>query len=629
MSYYILRSASKKTKLVTSFALALLMVFQAFGPGVFALKTAQANIGNITLSGVTGSGTGPYFAFGIWDTINGQPCWNNGGNFRYFIDVFRDLDHSNTYTAGDIIVQTVNPAACNGDFSGTVSNDDKDDGGNWPATGQTGSPANFTLTPGSHFICSVLRHINERGNDIVATDCLDTPVVVPPTDVCPNIDGVQATLPDGMILQDGQCVTPPPPPVDMCPNIDGNQETIPQGMIVNNEGQCVQPPVDVCPNLDGLQTVVPEGYVLNDSNQCVLPPPPPTDLCPNIDGTQETIPDGLIVNNEGQCVQPPVDVCPNLDGLQTVVPEGYVLNDSNQCVLPPPPPTDLCPNIDGVQATIPDGMILQDGQCVTPPPPPTDVCSNIDGLQTVVPEGMTLNDGQCLTTDVVVTDPALVKTIDNGAPAPGATIVYTLVVSNSSSIIATNVTVTDPMPTSVTYVSDDAAVDADTTFDTNTKILTWNIPSIPANGSVTLHVTATVNSDATGSVANTASIISGATEGDSDTTNDSSTASATVTTTTTTTTTTGGGGGCGPLGCAPGAGISGGGGGGGGSVLGASTGGAGAPEVLGAFAAAPGLPNTGNGSSSQTIAITLSLIASLIAVNVVGLRLVRKDQYGK
>ena len=32
----------------------------------------------------------------------------------------------------------------------------------------------------------------------------------------------------------------PPPPVDMCPNIEGTQETIPEGMVKNNDGQCVR-----------------------------------------------------------------------------------------------------------------------------------------------------------------------------------------------------------------------------------------------------------------------------------------------------------------------------------------------------------------------------------------------------
>ena len=63
-----------------------------------------------------------------------------------------------------------------------------------------------------------------------------------PTDVCPNIDGNQATIPEGMVKDEqGNCVTPPPP-TDVCPNIDGNQATIPEGMVKDEQGNCVTPP---------------------------------------------------------------------------------------------------------------------------------------------------------------------------------------------------------------------------------------------------------------------------------------------------------------------------------------------------------------------------------------------------
>ena len=39
----------------------------------------------------------------------------------------------------------------------------------------------------------------------------------------------------------GEC-NPPPPPTDVCPNIDGNQATIPEGMIKDEQGNCVTPP---------------------------------------------------------------------------------------------------------------------------------------------------------------------------------------------------------------------------------------------------------------------------------------------------------------------------------------------------------------------------------------------------
>lgn len=306
--------------------------------------------------------------------------------------------------------------------------------------------------------------------------------------------------------------------------------------------------------------------------------------------------DNLIDGQTFYCVawNVPTDVCPNLEGLQAVVPEGYVTNDAGQCVLPPPPP-------------------------------PTDVCSNIDGIQASVPEGMVLSDGQCVTPEVVVTDPAITKTVDNGTPAPGATIVYTLVVSNNSSITATNITVTDPMPVGVTYVSDDGSTD--TTFALNT--LTWVIPSIPASGSVTLHISVTINGNATGAIHNVASITGGATEGNSNTSNDSDDADVTVTPPIITS--------CEDTQSCRTTEISF--GGGGGRFAGATSGGGSTtppptPAVLGASV---GLPDTGLGpitiptitSSAQTsketrqndvVVLTLMGIMTLIALNLLSIK---------
>lgn len=44
---------------------------------------------------------------------------------------------------------------------------------------------------------------------------------------------------DLVIMTTEDCL--PPPPVDMCPNIEGTQETVPEGMVKNNDGQCVTP----------------------------------------------------------------------------------------------------------------------------------------------------------------------------------------------------------------------------------------------------------------------------------------------------------------------------------------------------------------------------------------------------
>ena len=90
---------------------------------------------------------------------------------------------------------------------------------------------------------------------------------------------------------------PPPPPVDVCPNIPGVQPTIPPGMVKDANGNCVTPSSppsspsmsDDCPNLPGVQGSVPEGMVKDASGNCVARPaptststPPATDVCPNI-----------------------------------------------------------------------------------------------------------------------------------------------------------------------------------------------------------------------------------------------------------------------------------------------------------------------------------------------------------
>ena len=54
---------------------------------------------------------------------------------------------------------------------------------------------------------------------------------------------------------------------DLCPNIAGIQATLPQYYTVNTSGQCVE--TDVCPNITGAQHTLPANTVYNASNQCV------------------------------------------------------------------------------------------------------------------------------------------------------------------------------------------------------------------------------------------------------------------------------------------------------------------------------------------------------------------------
>lgn len=124
--------------------------------------------------------------------------------------------------------------------------------------------------------------------------------------------------------------------------------------------------IDVCPNILGVQTSVPPGMVIDEAGNCVTPPPPLVDVCNNIEGYQASIPEGFYRDANGDCFRqpsPPVDVCPNITGLQSTVPNGLVVDQHGNCVAPP---VDECPNIDGPQSTIPQGMTKSNGICFTP-----------------------------------------------------------------------------------------------------------------------------------------------------------------------------------------------------------------------------------------------------------------------
>lgn len=184
------------------------------------------------------------------------------------------------------------------------------------------------------------------------------------------------------------------PGVDVCPNIGGDQAQVPEGYELNEAGNCVEIAVDICPNIDGNQTEVPNGYEINQAGDCV---PIPVDMCPNLDGVQTVIPDGYQINDTGDCIEIPVDVCPNLDGIQSVVPAGYELNDSNDCV---PLDADYCPNLDGVQTEVPVGYEVNDsGDCVDTSSV-VDVCPNLDGVQSEIPNGFELDEQEnCIESD--------------------------------------------------------------------------------------------------------------------------------------------------------------------------------------------------------------------------------------
>jgi uncharacterized repeat protein (TIGR01451 family) len=92
------------------------------------------------------------------------------------------------------------------------------------------------------------------------------------------------------------------------------------------------------------------------------------------------------------------------------------------------------------------------------------------------------------------------KAVDIADPLPGATVIYTLTVTNNGPADATGVVVTDTLPAGLTYVSDDCGgLFADPTF-------TWNVGNLGNGASAVCNVTATVDGDAAGTLVNNATV---------------------------------------------------------------------------------------------------------------------------
>jgi uncharacterized repeat protein (TIGR01451 family) len=131
-----------------------------------------------------------------------------------------------------------------------------------------------------------------------------------------------------------------------------------------------------------------------------------------------------------------------------------------------------------------------------------------------------VSDGE--TTQVTRTFDLTVSKTDNVDNVNrGDSVTYTIVVTNSGPSTATNVTVTDTLPTGMTFQS------ASTGFTNAAGVVTGNIASIASGQSATVTVTATVNNDAPNG-ANLTNTVSVAAAGETTTSNNTGTASATV-----------------------------------------------------------------------------------------------------
>jgi uncharacterized repeat protein (TIGR01451 family) len=139
------------------------------------------------------------------------------------------------------------------------------------------------------------------------------------------------------------------------------------------------------------------------------------------------------------------------------------------------------------------------------------------------PDPNTSNNTTVITT--TVSDPGadieVSKTVDNPAPVEGATIVYTIVITNNGTQNGSQAEVDDMLPAGVTYVIDNGGGD----YDDASGV--WDVGNLSVGSSATLLITATVDAGTSGfTIDNTAT--GSATQSDPVPGNNSDTASITV-----------------------------------------------------------------------------------------------------
>lgn len=115
-----------------------------------------------------------------------------------------------------------------------------------------------------------------------------------------------------------------------------------------------------------------------------------------------------------------------------------------------------------------------------------------------------LNDEASAELTVVGVDIALTKTVNEPIPYEEQSIVYTIVVTNEGPSTATGVSVTDQLPSGVTYIAHNVS---DGTYTNTTGV--WTNFTVPANATATLEITVSVATNTAGtSITNFASVTS-------------------------------------------------------------------------------------------------------------------------
>src|SRR5690606_27745572 len=102
------------------------------------------------------------------------------------------------------------------------------------------------------------------------------------------------------------------------------------------------------------------------------------------------------------------------------------------------------------------------------------------------------------------TDIAITKEVDNGTPIPGENVIFTLTVQNLGTTAtggdATNITVTDVLPSGYTFVT------ANPSAEYNAGTGVWTIGDLAGGATSELKITATVSTNSTANFTNTATV---------------------------------------------------------------------------------------------------------------------------
>jgi cysteine-rich repeat protein len=173
----------------------------------------------------------------------------------------------------------------------------------------------------------------DDGNTVAEDGCSAT--CQTETDLCSNLPSYQLTVPTGYERnQDGTCTLIPV----CGNGTKETGEQCDDGNTVSGDGcsATCQTETDLCPNINGYQLTVPEGQYVDDQGNCVDKVTPP--VCGNdILESGEQCDDGNTVAEDGcsATCQTETDLCPNINGYQLTVPEGKIVDTQGNCVTPP------------------------------------------------------------------------------------------------------------------------------------------------------------------------------------------------------------------------------------------------------------------------------------------------------